>query len=125
MVPGRPVALRSVDVVSGSMEVPVAADSDGAAVDFSQAGVGGAYLQIGGSFSASYQIHGSIDGGATWVDVTALFFDASTGTFLAEISAPVLCVCAGSVRPPLSLRVHCVSHSAGAPTGAYSYRSPI
>lgn len=110
----------------GTIEVPATNAGAGAAVDFSEAGPGSTYLQLTGTFSATYKIEGSIDDGATWQDLGALFFDASTGSPAGSaIAAPGLFFYISPGRPPQKLRWKNVSFSSGAPVGHYSYRWPL
>lgn len=106
-------------LVKGSMGMP-ASVSSGAGVGFALAVPGSVYVQVLGSFTATYQIQGSNDG-ETWEDTTLTWIDLSTGNFASGVAGPGLYAFGAALKPPPFLRFACTAYTSGAPTATFSY----
>jgi hypothetical protein len=68
------------------------------------------FVQVEGTFSATYVVEVSIDG-KTWFDLGTLI-DTRIGTgFGASITAPVLAIAVGPYGPPRYLRAKCTAYT--------------
>lgn len=73
---------------------------------------GSFFLQVSGTFSATYLLEGSVDG-INWIDISPRLVNVNTGSAVTTLTAAGLYQCTAST-PPL-VRIRCTAYTSGTP----------